>query len=106
MELSKRRTHSPEFKARVAMVAISGRKTNHEIAAEHAMNRLKAAHLRKLWATGAWVSSEAGKMSLVLEWLCGHLVMALKAFFCIIWMVLEADSRCSGTPLPCSGCRE
>jgi len=26
--MSKRRTHSPEFKARVAMEAISGRKTN------------------------------------------------------------------------------
>jgi hypothetical protein len=28
--LSKRRTHSPEFKARVAMEAISGRKTIQE----------------------------------------------------------------------------
>ena len=30
--MSKRRTHSPEFKARVAMEAISGRKTIQEIA--------------------------------------------------------------------------
>ena len=29
--MSKRRTHSPEFKARVAMEAISGRKTIQEI---------------------------------------------------------------------------
>ena len=33
--MSKRRTHSPEFKARVAMEAISGRKTIQEIAADH-----------------------------------------------------------------------
>jgi len=38
-ELSKRRTHthSPEFKARVAMEAISGRKTLHAIAADYAV---------------------------------------------------------------------
>ena len=35
-ELSKRRIHSPEFKAKVAMEAISGRKTIQEIAADHA----------------------------------------------------------------------
>jgi len=35
--MSKRRTHSPEFKARVAMEAISGRKTIQEIAADHAL---------------------------------------------------------------------
>jgi hypothetical protein len=44
-KLSKRRTHSPEFKARVAMEAISGRKTIQEIAADHAMDQCKAAHL-------------------------------------------------------------
>jgi putative transposase len=33
--MSKRFTHSPEFKARVAMEAISGRKTIQEIAADH-----------------------------------------------------------------------
>ena len=32
---SKRRTHSPEFKARVAMEAISGRRTIQVIAADH-----------------------------------------------------------------------
>jgi putative transposase len=35
--LSKRRIHSPEFKARVAMEAISGRKSIQEIAADHAI---------------------------------------------------------------------
>jgi len=33
--MSKRRTHSLEFKARVAMEAIRGRKTNREIVADH-----------------------------------------------------------------------
>jgi transposase-like protein len=37
--------HSPEFKARVAMEAISGRKTIQEIAADHAMGSRNAAHL-------------------------------------------------------------
>jgi putative transposase len=32
--MSKRRTHRPEFKARVTMEAISGRKTNKEIGAD------------------------------------------------------------------------
>ena len=36
--MSKRRTHSPKFKARVAMEAISGRKTIQEIAADHAIH--------------------------------------------------------------------
>jgi hypothetical protein len=43
--LSKRRTHSPEFKARVAMEAISDRKTIQEIAADHAIGMRDAAHL-------------------------------------------------------------
>jgi transposase-like protein len=36
--MSKRRTHSPEFTARVAMEAISGCKTIQEIAADHAIH--------------------------------------------------------------------
>jgi transposase-like protein len=43
--MSKRRTHSPEFKAKVAMEAISGRKTIQEIAADHAVSLRHAAHL-------------------------------------------------------------
>jgi len=43
--LSKRRTQSPEFKARVAMEAISGRKTMQEIAADHAIGLQNSAHL-------------------------------------------------------------
>jgi hypothetical protein len=36
--MSKRRINSPEFKAMVAMEAISGRKTIQEIAADHAIH--------------------------------------------------------------------
>ena len=43
--MCKRRTHSPEFKAKVAMEAISGRKAIQEIAADHGINLLYEAHL-------------------------------------------------------------
>jgi putative transposase len=36
----KRRTHSPEFKARVAMEAIGGRKTIQEIATEYTIQTI------------------------------------------------------------------
>ena len=39
--MSKRRTHSPYFKARVTMEAISSRKTIHEIAADHAIHTIR-----------------------------------------------------------------
>ena len=39
--MSKRRTHSPEFKARVAMEAISRRKTIQEIAADHSIHTIQ-----------------------------------------------------------------
>ena len=45
--MSKRRTHSPEFKARVAMEAISGRKTIQEIAADHAIHRIQVSQWKR-----------------------------------------------------------
>jgi transposase-like protein len=39
--MSKRRTHSPEFKARVAMDVVSGRKTIQEITADHAIHPIQ-----------------------------------------------------------------
>jgi putative transposase len=39
--MTKRRTHSPEFKARVAVEAISGRKTLQVIAADHAIHPIQ-----------------------------------------------------------------
>ena len=45
--MSKRRTHSPEFKARVAMEAISGRKTMQEIAADHAIHPIQVSQWKR-----------------------------------------------------------
>lgn len=43
--MSKRRTHSPEFKTRVAMELISGRKTLNEIAAVGAERLIQVGQL-------------------------------------------------------------
>jgi transposase-like protein len=51
--MSKRRTHSPEFKARVAMEAISGRKTLQEIAADHAVHPIQVSQRKKQLLDGA-----------------------------------------------------
>jgi putative transposase len=45
--MSERRTHNPEFKARVAMEAISGRKTLQEIAADHAVHPTQVSRWKK-----------------------------------------------------------
>jgi putative transposase len=45
--MSKRCTHSPEFKARVTMEAISGRKTLKEIAADHAIHPIQVSQWKK-----------------------------------------------------------
>ena len=39
--MSKRRTHSTEFKAKVAIETNSGRKTIQEIAADHALHTIQ-----------------------------------------------------------------
>jgi transposase-like protein len=51
--MTKRRTHSPEFKARVAMEAISGRKTLQEIAADGAEHLIQASQWKKQLLEGA-----------------------------------------------------
>ena len=51
--MSKRRTHSPEFKARVAMEAISGRKTMQEIAADHAIHPIQVSQWKRQLLDGA-----------------------------------------------------
>ena len=45
--MTTRRTHSPEFKARVAMEAISGRKTLQEIAADHSIHPFQVSQWKK-----------------------------------------------------------
>ena len=51
--MSKRRTHSPEFQARVAMEAISGRKTIQEIAADHAIHPIQVSQWKRQLLDGA-----------------------------------------------------
>ena len=51
--MSKRRTHRPEFKARVAMEAISGRKTIQEIAADHAIHPIQVSQWKRQLLDGA-----------------------------------------------------
>ena len=61
--MSKRRTHSPEFKTRVAMEAISGRKTIQEIAADHAIHPIQVSQWKKQLLDGASELFTRGKKS-------------------------------------------
>ena len=61
--MSKRRTHSPEFKARVAMEAISGRKTIQEIAADHSIHPIQVSQWKRQLLEGASELFTRGKKS-------------------------------------------
>lgn len=51
--MSKRRNHSPEFKARVAMKTISGRKKLQEIVADHCIHPIQVSQWRKQLLKGS-----------------------------------------------------
>ena len=51
--MNKRRTHSPEFKAKVAMEAITGRKTIQEIASDNAIHPIQVSQWKKQLLDGA-----------------------------------------------------
>jgi transposase-like protein len=51
--MNKRRTHRPQFKARVAREAISGRKTIQEIAADHSIHPIQVSQWRRKLLDGA-----------------------------------------------------
>jgi transposase-like protein len=51
--MSKRRTHSPEFNAKVAMEAISGRNALHYIAADHAIHPIQVSQWKRQLLDGA-----------------------------------------------------
>ena len=61
--MSKRRIHSPEFKSRVAMEAISSRKTIQEIAADHAIRPIQVSQWKKQLLDGASELLTRGKKS-------------------------------------------
>jgi len=66
--MSKRRTHRPEFKARVAMEAISGRKTIQEIAADHAIHPIQVSQWKRQLLDGASVFTRGKKKRRPMEW--------------------------------------
>ena len=51
--MSKRNTHGPELKARIAMEAISGRKTIQKIAADHAIHPIQVSQWKRQLLDGA-----------------------------------------------------
>jgi putative transposase len=51
--MSNRRTHSPEFKAKVAMEVMSGRKTLQQIAADHPVHPIQVSLWKKKLLAGA-----------------------------------------------------
>jgi transposase len=59
--MNKRRTHSPEFKAKVAMEAISGRRTIQEIAAEHAIHPIQVSQWKRQLLENAYELFGRGK---------------------------------------------
>ena len=61
--MSNRRTHSPEFKAKVAMEAISGRKTLQQIAADHSVHPIQVSQWKKQLLEGASELFSSGKKS-------------------------------------------
>ena len=88
--MSKRRTHSPELKARLGMEAISGRMTIQEIAADHAIPPIqmsqwkrqlldgaselftrgsKSKHKEEVQAKEAQLLPQIGRLQMELEWL-------------------------------------
>ena len=62
-ELSKRHHHSPEFKAKVAIEAISGRKTIQEVAADHAIHPIQVSQWKRQLLDGASELFTRGKKS-------------------------------------------
>jgi transposase-like protein len=51
--MTKRRTHNPELKARVALEALAGRRTIQEIAAEYALHPIQVSQWKKQLSEGA-----------------------------------------------------
>jgi putative transposase len=59
--MGKRHTHSPEFKARVAMEAISGCKSIQEIASDHAIHPSQVSQWKRQQLDGATELFTRGK---------------------------------------------
>jgi transposase-like protein len=123
--MSKRRTHSPEFKARVAMEAISGRKTIQEIAADHAIHPIQVSQWKRQLLDGASelftrgkkskdtgesqvkeaeLFQQIGKLQMELEWLKKKISAALTLVNFASWSITTIQSSASVVNVPCWVC--
>ena len=126
--MSKRRTHSPEFKARVPMEAISGRKTIQEIAADYAVHPIQVSQWKRQLLDGASelfkrgkktkdkeegqakeaeLFQQIGRLQMELEWLKQNGSAALMPVNCASWLITTTPSSPSAGSVrhPCSGSR-
>jgi transposase-like protein len=122
--MCKRRTHSAEFKARVAMEAISGRKTIQDIAADHAIHPIQVSQWKrqlldgasKLFTRGkkskdtgesqvkeAELFQQIGKLQIELEWL-KKISAALTLVNFASWSITTIQSSASAGNAPCWVC--
>ena len=122
--MSKRRTHSPEFKARDAMEAISGRKTIQEIAADHAVHPIQVSQWKRQLLDGASelftrgkqskdkeesqakeaeLFQQIGKLQMELEWL-KKISAALMPVNCASWSITTIQSSASAGNARCWVC--
>jgi transposase len=122
--MSKRRTHSHEFKARVAMEAISGRKTIQEIAAEHAIHPIQVSQWKRQLLDGASelftrgkkskdkeegqakeaeLLQQIGKLQMELEWL-KKISAALTPVNCASWSITTTPSSASAANMRSWAC--
>ncbi len=125
--MSKRRTHSPEFKARVAMEPISGRKTTQEISADHAVDPIQVSQWKRQLLDGAselftrgrkskdQVEGQAkeaellqqiGRLQMELEWLKKKISAALTPMNCESWSITTTLRSASAFSVPCWACRD
>jgi transposase len=123
--MSKRRTHSPEFKARVAMEAISGRKTIQEIAADHAIHPIQVSQWKRQLLDGASdlftrgkkskdkeegqakeaeLFQQIGRLQMELEWLKKKVSAALMPVTCASWSITTTPSSASAANVLCWAC--
>ena len=123
--MSKRRTHSPEFKARVAMEAISGRETIQEIAADNAIHPIQVSQWKRQLLDGASelftrgkknkdqedrqakeaeLFQQIGKLQMELEWL-KRVSAALTPVNCASWSITPTLRSVSATNVRYWDCR-
>ena len=119
--MSKRRSHRPEFKSRVAMEAISSRTTIQEIVADHIIHPIQVNQWKKQLLDGgselltrgkkskdkeegqakeAELFQQIGKLQMELEWL-KKISAALTPMNCASWSIQTTLSSVSAANVRC-----